>query len=285
MAPTLHRWTELHTGAALLAVTAAAASAAVMSQSGAARPVLVGLVVVTVVAGLLTDGFLGLGVGVATAAAGVVTIQRLGTGDNAHFTALVMIVGALVVLGWVAGLLGASARAHRRALERGRPADVQPALASLGLLPADVAELRADEEIARARRHDRPLAVVALEVEPRSADVDEALLQATRRAVARLVEHRLRRSDAPFALDAGSVAAVLPETDERGAAALAGLLVQEAPVLSVRDRGRGGAVEVGSVATLRCAVVELAGRHTTASDLLDEARAALRDEQPAEVVR
>ena len=57
------------------------------------------------------------------------------------------------------------------------------------------------------------------------------------------------------------------------------------PVLSVRDRGRGGAVEVGSVATLRCAVVELAGRHTTASDLLDEARATLRDEQPVEVAR
>lgn len=287
MAPTQHRWTELHTGAALLAVTAAAASAAVMTQSGTARPVLVGLVVLTVVAGLLTDGFLGLGVGVATASAAVLTIQRLGTWDNAHFTTLVVVVAALVVLGCVAGLLGASARAHRRALERGRPADVQPAMDSLGILPADVAELRADEEIARARRHHRPLTVLTLDVAPRSDGADgaadaasEAALHASRRAVARLVEHRLRRSDAPFALDAGLVAAVLPETDARGGEALAELLLQEAPLMSVRDRGHGGAVEVGSVAAVRCGVVELADRHTSARDLLDEARRSLRSPEP-----
>ncbi|WP_409483942.1 hypothetical protein [Arsenicicoccus dermatophilus] len=273
------RWTELHTGSVLLSLSAATAGGAALTGGGGARLVVLALVPVTACAGVLGDGFLGLGVGVLGATASAVAIRETGGWRPTAFPTLLTLVLSLVLVGWVAGLLGGSARRLQATLRRGRPADVRPALSSLGLVDSDVAALRADEEITRARRHRRPLAAVAIRLEPRpDSSPDQA--RAALRCLSRHLEHRLRRSDAPFALDETTVAALLPETDALGLMALEASLPASVRGLVLRDHADRGVIPVGQVGDLVVRGVLLAEEHPDGAALLDALHGALGTAPP-----
>jgi GGDEF domain-containing protein len=87
-----------------------------------------------------------------------------------------------------------------------------PAYGSLGLLTAEVAMVRLEEEVARARRHVRPLTVVVVLVCISDDTLDEHARSAARRALARLLESTLRETDVPFAMGEEQFGAILPET-------------------------------------------------------------------------
>ncbi|MCH8613974.1 hypothetical protein [Arsenicicoccus dermatophilus] len=268
------RWTELHTSSVLLSLSAATAGGAALTGAGGARLVVLALIPVTACAGTLVDGFLGLGVGVLGATASAVAVRETGGWRPTAFPTLLTLVLSLVLVGWVAGLLGGSARRLQATLRRGRPADVRPALSSLGLVDADLAALRADEEITRARRHRRPLAAIAIRLDPR-ADISPDQAQAALRCLSRHLEHRLRRSDAPFALDEATVAALLPETDALGLAALEASLPASVRDLVLRDRADRSVVPVGRVGDLVVRGVLLTEEHTDGAGLLEDLRDAL----------
>lgn len=205
-------WTDQHVPVALALVAAALGGAVATSRPWPHDLVAVGAVLATALLALFVDAFGGLVVGVATAAGTVAGMQLGGEWSPRGFWASLALVLALVALGWLTGMV--SAGVHRaRETSAGPTEGAAPAYGSLGLLTAEVALARLDEEVARARRHRRPLTVVVFRAHVTDESLDDRARTAARRALARLVESLLRETDVPFALGQDELGAVLPETD------------------------------------------------------------------------
>ena len=176
------------------------------------RFVAIGAVLGTVLVALFFDAFGGMVVGVAVAAVTVAVKQAREEWTPSAFGTSLALVVVLTLLGWLTGMVSGSL--HRnRGPGAGAPDALAPAYGSLGLLTAEVALARLDEEVVRARRHGRPLTVAVLRIRITDDSLDDRARTAARRAAARLVETLLRETDIPFDLSEDELAAVLTETD------------------------------------------------------------------------
>ena len=270
-------WTERHLFVASAMLTAALAAGLAMLARSPYDLVGVAAVALTllVALGLAAVGGLVAGFG---GAALVIAVRQAGDAwTPAEFRLSLSLTVALVLLGWLTGT--ASTTLRGRADEEAAGRQVAAAAGSLGLLPADAALARLDEEVARARRHRRPLALVLV----RTQITDDLLLpdarRIARRTVARLVEGLVPDTAVPFALEEDVVGAVLPETGEAAAWELLGPVVDAATRASFAVRAEGERRALVDCASLDVALVALSARHADAQALLDDARRGLAAEQ------
>ncbi len=278
-------WTDRHAAVAPALVTAAVAGLVVAAEPTAYWPVSAVAVVGTALAALRLDAFGGIVAGLVAAAA-VVAVKQVTNGWTPDaFGASLAVTVALLATGWVTGIT--SGRLRDRAPKDLAASSVTgsvtgPAYGSLGLITADVAEARLDEEVARAWRHRRPLSLVLL----RTRVTDEALGEGARRSayrsVARLVETLLRDTDVPFALSREEVGAVLPETGGDEAWEVVGPLVEAVTGATFTDREDGERRSFTDCADLQVGLVTLTREHESAADLLAAVhRAVVTDEADA----
>jgi GGDEF domain-containing protein len=277
-------WTEQHVPVALALVVAVLGGAVASTAPAPYSLVGVGAMVATALGALFLDALGGLALGVVLSA-GVVLSRRLGevwTRDS-FVTALTLVLG-LAALGWLTGMV--SAGIHRRVDREPERGEVTPAFGSLGLLTADLATARLEEEVVRARRHRRPLTVVVVRVTVGDPALPPPARAAALRAVARLVESMVRDTDVPFALGPDEVGAILPETDAPAAWDVVGPVLDAATRATFAVREQEERRRLVDVAELHAGLAVLGDRTADADTLLEAAGAAARaDEARAGPVR
>ncbi len=272
-------WTDLHALVALALTTGLIAGVVSVAHPAPYHLVSAGIALLAVVAALFVDGFGGIVVGV-TAAAALVAVQQIGgawTRDN--FVVSLAAVLALIALAWATGLL--SAALHGRSGGR-HVRGAQPAYGSLGLLAPDMTLARLDEEVARADRHQRPLAVVIIRTLVIDHSLDANARDAAERTVARLVETLLRDTDVPFSMANDEVGAILPETTTEAAWELIGPILDAASRATFTVRGDGERRSLAEAAELHVGLVALplhADNPVDADSLLTQARNAAKAEE------
>ncbi|MFW0787259.1 hypothetical protein AAFP35_22410 [Gordonia sp. CPCC 206044] len=267
-------WTELHTGVGLCLVLTITAGLLGGLESGPLRVLVPACAVVCLVIGMMADGFVGVVVGLIAAAAAVSAKRFVGVWNRDQFMLAVTIAVALLVLGWAAGMVGSRIRELVRGADTVET-EAAPVFGSLGLLAVERARPRLDDEIARARVHRRPLALLMVNVRVTDDGLDETAQQSVRRAVARLVESLLRESDVPFALTADEFGAILPETDAVGAWSVVGPLVDAAGRSSFTDRATGGRRGVADCAEVTAGLAFLSESTADGDAMIAEARSML----------
>jgi GGDEF domain-containing protein len=267
-------WTERHAIVALAVVAAAVTGVLTRGEPKPFHLVVGAALIVTTIVALLLTPFGGMVTGLAAAAAVIAIKQWWGDWDQQAFLVSLQTTVGLVVVGGLVGMVGSALRGRGRQNRHG----VKPAYGSLGLLTAETALSRLDEEIARARRHSRPLAVVLVRTDITDPTLGAAVRVRAHRTVARLVESLLRDTDIPFALDTDEVGAILPETDVNSAWQLVGPLVDAATRASFTVREDDERRSLADCAELHAGVVSLSEEVASADDLLVAARRAVRDD-------
>lgn len=267
-------WTDRHVPVALALVVAALTGMVAGAEPAQYQVVTAVAILVTVPIGLSLDAFGGIVAGLAAAAGSVAVKQLTGGWTQQGLPVSAAAIVALIVLGWVSGLVNRRIRSGGE----GDPASddlVAPAHGSLGLLSPEVGMTLLDEEVARARQHRRPLSLVVLRTGVTDPGLDQAARQAATRSVARLVEARLRETDVPFAFAPEEVGAILPETDGDSAWELLGPLVDAvmAADFTVREEEQRRAFV--DCADLHVGVAVLAPDHADGQELLAAARLAI----------
>lgn len=177
---------------------------------GPMRAVLLLLVLLTTVAGAYGGAFVGLPAG-ALCATVLLSLPEVTTLSAVPRTEVVAVTLLLVAAGWLAGL------AHSQVGLAVRGATIvdhlfAPPIGSLGLLSAEAAELRAEEEMMRARHHERPLSLLLCHLDA-LPQTDRTSYGRARRAVARILESRLAPTAVPFELDDQTFGVLLPEIE------------------------------------------------------------------------
>jgi GGDEF domain-containing protein len=268
-------WTDRHVAVAV-AVVAAGITGVLTRDERAPFHLVVGIaLVVTVWLALSLNVFGGMAAGVAAAAGVIAVKQWSGAWDEDVFLGSVESTLGLVVVGGLVGMAGSRLRG-RGVVDGPGPA---PAYGSLGLLTAEVALSRLDEEIARARHHARPLTVVLI----RTDTTDQTLSQGARlrahRTVARLLESLLRETDVPFALTTDEVGAILPETNAETAWQLVGPLMDAATRASFTVREEDQRRSLADCAELHAGLVSLSEDCADADELMAAARQSVREDK------
>lgn len=269
----------------VLAVATAFVVAGVASTAGVAASTGVAVAVAAAVAltgaiALFLDPFGGFVAGLAAAAAVILGRRIAGDWDPDAFGLALVQTVALTSTGIAAGRAGTRLRRDVAA-----PVDQslipEPVFGSLGLLDADIAMERLEEEIDRARAHGRPLSVVVVDVRITEDDLSTDARRAAYRAVARLFESRLQESDVPFALSERRLAALLPDAGPADAWDRVGLVLDA--VASGRFSPRDEASErlLTDVTELAVGMSEARPDTLSADALLDAATAALPSETAA----
>lgn len=266
-------WTERHGSVATAFVVAFAASLAGVIDAPSVA-VWVGVAVATTaVLGLGTDRFGGFVVGLVAAAVVIAARRALGPwGPDAFWLSLVQTF-ALVATGVTSGGAGL--------VLRGRDGDAAssslpgPAFRSLGLLEADVAMVRLDEEVERALAHRRPLTLVLVHTEIIDPALDAEARRRAIRAVARIFEGRLRETDVPFAVSADRLGAILPEKTSMAAWEAVGHVMDAITEGRFAARSDVGSRALADAVRLHVGLVELSQRLADANALFDAATAAL----------
>ncbi len=264
-------WTEQHVPVALALVVAALAGGVAATEAPPYSLYAVAAVVATALGALFLDAFGGLVLGV-TAAAAVVLALRLGDRwTPASFVTDLALVLSLVALGWLVGMVSAGIHARRDSPEdHGRAG--APAYGSLGLVTAEVAVARLDEELLRARSHGRPLSIVVIRVTITEPGLDVSARDAAQRAVARLVESLLRETDVPFASGPDEFGAILPETDVATAWEVVGPVLDAASRAAFTVRETDERRSLVDCAELHMGLAGLDGQTSDATALLQAAR-------------
>ena len=268
-------WTDRHVVVAV-AVVAAGITGVLTRDERAPFHLVVGVaLVVTVGFALLFNAFGGMVVGV-VAAAGVIAVKQwFGAWDEDVFLGSLESTLGLVVVGGVVGMAGSRLRG-RGVMDGAGPA---PAYGSLGLLTAEVALSRLDEEIARARHHTRPLTVVLIRTDITDQTLSEDARLRAHRTVARLVESLLRDTDVPFALTTDEVGAILPETTADTAWRLVGPLMDAATRASFTVREEDQRRSLADCAELHAGMVSLSKDCADADELMSAARRSVREDE------
>lgn len=268
-------WTDLHLPLVSAALVAGTISWSAAGLEGLAGPGVVAVVATVALLALLADAFFGIAVGLLGAAVTVFVVTSTQPHRSLAEAAVHAATAVLVlVLGALAGGIGDGIRRGRRRAGRIAAGAVAPVPGSLGLMSAADAHLRLEEEIVRARLHDRPLALAVVNVTLRE-EISAENARRARRAVARVLDTELRSTDIPFAVDSeGEFGVILVETP----AETAGDVLESALILArdatFADRETGERRYVGDVAFVLLGVTEISHRtRSTASAL-----AATRDE-------
>lgn len=274
MDPLITAWTDRHTRVALLLVVVVVAVLSGLREEWQVAAVVGGTVVLACTVALVLDQFGGVVVGIIAAALLTGGRQLLGLWDAEDFWLALVQVVAVGLTGYLTGRVGGALRAAAEE-DEATAADVEPVFGSLGLLDADHAMLRLEEEVERARGNDRSLTLMLLRVEVRDTSLDHAGVSGAHRAVARLVESRVRDADIPFALTHDKLGVILPETD--GAEALE-------PVARILDgvttgrfavRGEGRDRQLSDTVEVAVGTAVLDDFTGTATALLDAANEGL----------
>lgn len=286
MAPVTSGWTERHSAVAL-AMGAACAGALV----GLVEPppygwIVAGAVALVAVSALATEALAGIVIGLVGAAALIGVKQMGGVWGAAWFWTSLLETLILLLVGMTSGRAGERLRESRReparpatsAAEPSREAGTGAAFGSLGLLPADLALARLEEEVERAKAHERPLSVVLFAVKVTGEGLSHDAREAAFRAVGRAVESRLRDTDVPFALTESEFGAVLPEADTLGAWERVGPIMDACQVMSFRDRSVPAPRALADAVELRVGLAVLGVHGESAGGLLDAAIVNARGE-------
>jgi GGDEF domain-containing protein len=268
-------WTEQHVPIALALVVAALAGGVAVAEPGPYPLIGVAAVLGTALGALFLDAFGGLVVGVAFAAAMILSRRLTDQWTTETFRTALVLVISLLTLGWLVGMIATGLR-ERRTAEPGEDGAVAPAYGSLGLLTEDVARARLDDEVARARSHHRPLAVVVIGVYITDDGLDPIARDAAHRAVARLVETLLRDTDVPFALGPNELGAILPETSAAGAWDVVGPVLDAATRAAFTVRQQDERRSLVECAELSAGLAALTDQLTDARALLEIARESAR---------
>jgi GGDEF domain-containing protein len=269
-------WTEQHVPVALALVVASLTGAVAMAVAAPHSSYGLAAVVLTVVCALFLDAFGGLVLGFATAAAVVLALRLSDQWTAASFATDLALVLGLVATGWLAGMVSAGIHARRVGEEEG--GGTRPAYGSLGLVTAEVAEFRLEEEVVRARSHGRPLSVVVIRVTITDPALDVNARSAAQRAVARLVESMLRDTDVPFADPPDEFGAILPETDAAAAWEVLGPVLDAAARAAFTVREQDERRNLVDCAELQVGLATLGDRTGEAATVLEAARRSARTE-------
>ncbi|AKU17476.1 hypothetical protein [Luteipulveratus mongoliensis] len=268
-------WTDQH---ALILFCAGTATAVAFIAGGQTATIGLGLILIALGALLISlcvDGFIALCVGLCAAAAAVFLFRARGLWGSDHFFTILTTAGAMLVLSWVAGQLGASIRSLARGTHQVRAVpDAAPAVGSLGLLTSSAAMVRLDEEVARAQRGSTPLSLLVITVHITDTTLDEGSRTRLGRSLARLVESLARSSDVPFMVSERTIGAILPETDLAAAWEQVGPIVDAATRSTFADRVTGDRRALSDCAELHAGLVLLDEQHSTGAALLAAAQAS-----------
>ena len=269
-------WTDRHASVAVALVMAVVVGTALAREPFPYLVVGVVVGVLTVLLALRLDAFGGIVTGVVGAAAVILAKQMSGGWTGQAFLTSLATTLAVVGLGWATGAAGV--RLRYRGSDPSSHGLVAPSEGSLGLLTGDLAVARLEEEMGRARRHRRPLAVLLLRTEILDVSLGPAARQGAFRSVARLVETLLRETDVPFALGPDEVGAILPETDAATAWELVGPLVEAITGATFSVREAEDRRSFADAAELHVGLTAMTAQHTSGSELLAAARRAVESE-------
>lgn len=272
MDPLTTAWTDRHGRVALLVVAVAGSLLAGLREEWQVTAVVALAVLVASTVALVLDQFGGLVVGIGAAALLTAGRRAADLWTPEDFPLALTQVVAVVLTGWLAGRVGV---ALRETEDGGTPTAAAPAFGSLGLLDMDTAMLRLDEEVERARTHDRDLTLVLLRVEVRDTSLDEAAVAGAQRAVARLVESRVREADVPFAAAHGEFGVLLPETSAIEALEPVARILDGVTTGRFAVRGQGRERQLADTVEVTVGTATFDDATSTAGALVDAAMAAL----------
>lgn len=212
-------WTDTHNRILLVVAHAALGTALVARGQDLWMSLLVvGLFFLTITVGLAFDWLIALATGLLCAAATYVLRLPVHADGALAFTTSAVDTFFFVTAGFVAQLAGDRTRAMESSGQTDTATLEAPVFGSLGLLHHAIGQMRIEEEIERARRYERPLALARVTLDyPQDAAIDDAQRQAMVRSVARFVEGRARGTDVPFADEQGDILVILTETESDGA--------------------------------------------------------------------
>ena len=256
-----------------------------IAASGESLPLalaIAALFIATAAVAMAFDPFIGLAVGLGGATA-LVLLKRLGGAWTPDLFVPSLLESLLLVFtGPLLGYVGS----HLRGLKTRAASDDEdpagsPVFSSLGFIPAELGQIRLEEELDRARRYGRALSVLQLVTEiPRETAPD--VRDGIERAVARLLESMLRTTDVPFAFGSDCVAAILPETSAEGTLVLAARLMDATnhATFAVRTGAEAERHRVTDYATVRCGIGTFPENGETAGALMDAVRQASSTSRP-----
>jgi GGDEF domain-containing protein len=265
-------WTDVH-GLLLTAGVLATALGALGVLAGAGNPGLtiasMTVVAATVLVASLGDTFPGLVVGLSAGAMTMALQEFLADGPVHGFVVHAVTAGLLLMLGGVIGLLVDRVRRSRRVTARLADQAVAPVHGTLGLMSAQDAHWRLEEELSRAQLHGRPLTTAFVRVSLTDLDLGGADAVRARRAVARSLETELRPTDVPFVEDDGTFGIILPETTSGAALDVIERALIVARQATFADRAAGVRRRVDEVADVRLGVSHSENDTADADEVLD----------------
>lgn len=256
-----------------MAAALAAACVACLAGVGEAGSVpmwVAAAVGLTAVVSLAVDVFAGIVVGLAAAAALIAAKRITGRWEADAFALSLVETLALVVAGAASGRAGTALRPPDDGEEK-TPGILAPVFGSLGLLPHDVAMVRLEEEVDRARAHRRPLTVIIVDIEVLESLPDEAAREHPLRAVARILETRVLERDVPFAISATRLGAIFPETSALEGWIRVGAIVDAIAGAGYISRSTGARASVTDAVQVHVGLAELGPGISSADALLDAA--------------
>lgn len=275
-------WTERHTAVAVAMATGTAAQLVALGEDGPVAWWVAAAVAVTALGALAFDGWGGALVGLFVAV-GLVAVRRA----TGHWSAEVFWPAALETAACIG--LGACSGAAGSLLRRRGGATTgslfHPVHGSLGLIGAEAALGRLEEELARGRRLQRPVALVLLDIEPTDSSLPAEGRTAARRAVARLVESRVAEQDVPFALAEDRLGVICPETSPTMVWEMVGRVLESLRTATFTfgtDRTARALVDAVDVTV---GIAHQSEKRATAADVLDDAVAVLTRARADEVTR
>lgn len=262
-------WTEHHTAVAVL-LTVACGSTLVGLLDGGWVPLAVAVAaIVTGLVALLLDAWGGAVVGLAAVGALVATRRAGSAWTREDFVPAAVEALGLLLTGAVAGAVASRLRDRP-----GATVPLSPWRAvhgSLGLLDADAAMARLEEECARSARHGHPVTLALLEVVVTAPDLSAEALSSVERSVARLVESRAREQDVPFALSADRFGIVFPESGSDAAWDVVGDIVQATDTATFTHGERRAPRPVTQVAWVCAGIAQHGSGRDTWQTMLDAA--------------
>jgi hypothetical protein len=268
-------WSD-HSLSILVALLLALATGVVAgSAPGRFRLVVLAIAGTCIVGATLTDGFVGLTVGVLSAGVYVEVTRRYGAWGPGDFPLAAVTSVLMVLLGWNAGLSVGGARRAARAVRT--TVEGPDAPSQQGLFAVAHGMLRLEEEIHRARSGASPLALLLVRTSVVDAGLDSAARSSAQRSVARVVVTRTRPTDVPFASGGGEVCAILPVTDPPDAWGVLSAFLEGLDEAVFTDRAHAALAPVKDFVEVETSLVFLGPGDANAAQFLDAARASLRE--------
>jgi len=272
-------WTERHSLVAVAALASLAGAGAGLMEAGKQSAMVIATLAIVFVLALAWDGWVGLVIGMGGAGLLAFARQATGTWTPADFGPAAFESAMLIVTGLSAGRVGSLLREMRGA-SSGAGRDNGGVFGSLGMLPADLALVRLEEEAVRGTAYHRPLSLMLLDVSVEAPDLDASGHEEVFRAAARVTETMLRDLDIPFQFAPHRIGAIFPEADVTAATIATGRIFEAILTADFIDRGSGRRRSLASAMAARVAVVTLGPSLPTAGELLDAAITALDSPAP-----